>query len=129
MADKSRRIIGIRTLTSVNSKVPGSGSGTRHEGHRAGVLGYVRASAGGLRTVEGRRVGRDGWPPVTVAKSEAVQGTKQCIERAHRESARGATREAQAQASTGQEGEGRDLRVKTFVHPTVASSQRIMYRT
>ena len=46
MADSSRRMVGMRTLTRVSSGVRRSGSGTRHNGHRAGVLGYVRASAG-----------------------------------------------------------------------------------
>ena len=46
MADSSRRTVGMRTLTSVISTVRRSGSGTERRGHRAGVLGYVRASAG-----------------------------------------------------------------------------------
>ena len=46
MADSSRRMSGMRTLTSVISTVRRSGSGTGRRGHRAGVLGYVRASAG-----------------------------------------------------------------------------------
>ena len=46
MADSSRRMVGMRTLTSVISTVRRSGSGTGRRGHRAGVLGYVRASAG-----------------------------------------------------------------------------------
>ena len=46
MADSSRRMSGVRTLTSVISTAPRSGSGTGPRGHRAGVLGYVRASAG-----------------------------------------------------------------------------------
>ena len=46
MADSSRRMNGMRTLTSVISTVRRSGSGTGRRGHRAGVLGYVRASAG-----------------------------------------------------------------------------------
>ena len=46
MADSSRRMKGMRTLTNVISTVRRSGSGTGRRGHRAGVLGYVRASAG-----------------------------------------------------------------------------------
>ena len=46
MADSSRRMVGTRALASVISTVFRSGSGTGHRGHRAGVLGYVRASAG-----------------------------------------------------------------------------------
>ena len=46
MADSSRRMSGVRTLTSVISTVRRSGSGTGRRGHRGGVLVYVRASAG-----------------------------------------------------------------------------------
>ena len=39
MADSSRKMVGMRTLTSVINTVRRSGSGTDHHGHRAGVLG------------------------------------------------------------------------------------------
>ena len=48
MADSSRRMNGMRTLTSVISTMLRSGSGTGHRGHRAGVLSAV---GGGWRAM------------------------------------------------------------------------------